>query len=117
MLAYLSPLSPSQLGSAEFQAADGIAISPDEIAEGTAKIGTLSGRPTLIIRKNGQLLAYDALCTHLGCIVRWDAQESSIECPCHGGVFAPNGKVTAGPPPKNLLLVSLKVDGQRIYRA
>ncbi|MEE2753323.1 MAG: Rieske 2Fe-2S domain-containing protein, partial [Candidatus Latescibacterota bacterium] len=99
VLAYLSPLNPSQLGSAEFQTANGTAIPPDEIAEGTAKIGTLSGRPTLIIRKSGQLLAYDALCTHLGCIVKWDAQESSIECPCHGGVFASNGKVVAGPPP------------------
>jgi len=106
----------SPLGSAEFQTAEGKPILPGEIAEGTARIGTLSGRPTLIIRKNGQLLAYDALCTHLGCIVKWDAQESSIECPCHGGVFASNGKVVAGPPPKNLLPVSLKVDGQRIYR-
>lgn len=117
VLAYLSPLSQSQLGTAEFQSADGTAIPPDGIAEGAAQVGSLSGRPTLIIRQNGQLLAFDAVCTHLGCIVRWSAPEKSIVCPCHGGVFDLSGKVTAGPPPADLTRIVLKVDGNRIFRA
>lgn len=117
VLAYLSPLSQNLMGSAEFQTADGAAILPDEIAEGAAKVGSLSGRPTLIIRQNGQLLAYDAVCTHLGCIVRWNGSTRSIECPCHGGVFNLEGSATAGPPPEDLANVTLKIDGERIYRA
>ena len=117
VFAYLSPLSKSQLGSQEFQSADGTPIPPSEVAEGTGKVGGLSGRPTLIVRKDGQLLAYDAVCSHLGCIVRWNNERTSIECPCHGGVFDIEGKVIAGPPPAPIARISLKIDGDRIYRA
>ena len=110
-------MNRSQLGSTEFQNADETPISPGEILEGTGKVGSLSGRPTLIVRKNGQLLAYDAVCSHLGCIVRWNNKRTSIECPCHGGVFDIEGLVISGPPPSNLARVSLKVDGDRIYEA
>ncbi len=117
VFAYLSPLRKSQLGSQEFQNADGTPIPPNEVAEGTGKVGGLSGRPTLIVRKDGQLLAYDAVCSHLGCIVRWNNERTAIECPCHGGVFDIEGKVIAGPPPTAIVRISLKIDGDRIYRA
>jgi Rieske Fe-S protein len=111
------PLSREQLGGAEFQTADGSPIAPDALSEGVGTVGSLSGRPTLILRKSGQLLAYDAVCSHLGCIVRWNDARSSIECPCHGGVFDLEGRVTAGPPPEALARISLKVSDGKIYRA
>lgn len=117
VLGYLSPLGRDQLGGAEFQSADGTPIAPDTITEGVGTVGSLSGRPTLILRKNQQLLAFDAVCSHLGCIVRWNDTKGAIECPCHGGVFDLEGTVTAGPPPEGLSTVALKVDGDRIYRA
>jgi len=116
VLAYLSPLSRDQLGTREFQTIDGDSIGPNELTEGTGTVGSLEGRPVLIVRKNGQLLAYDAVCPHLGCIVRWDDSRNAIECPCHGGIFDLEGTVTAGPPPSALQRISLKIEGDRIFR-
>lgn len=117
VVAYLAPLGQDLLGSADFQTTDGTSIPPGDIAEGTGIVGSLSGRPTLIIRKNGQFLAFDAVCSHLGCIVRWNASREAIECPCHGGVFNLQGDVTAGPPPAALVQVSLRVQDEKIYRS
>ncbi len=45
----------------------------------------------------GKLHERSAVCTHLGCIVAWNATESSWDCPCHGSRFNPDGKVLNGP--------------------
>ena len=41
-------------------------------------------------------------CAHMGCPVRWSAEEKEILCPCHGGIYDINGKHTGGPPPHGL---------------
>ncbi len=38
-----------------------------------------------------------AACTHLGCIVRFNAIETSWDCPCHGSRFDVDGRVLSGP--------------------
>jgi glycine/D-amino acid oxidase-like deaminating enzyme/nitrite reductase/ring-hydroxylating ferredoxin subunit len=57
------------------------------------------GRRLLAVsrRETGELDAVSAACTHLGCIVRWNAAERSWDCPCHGSRFAPEGDVLHGP--------------------
>jgi len=43
-------------------------------------------------------IALSSTCPHLGCQVRWEAQNNRFFCPCHNGVFDPSGKATGGPP-------------------
>lgn len=36
-------------------------------------------------------------CPHLGCALKWNAQEQSWDCPCHGSRFSGEGKLLDGP--------------------
>jgi menaquinol-cytochrome c reductase iron-sulfur subunit len=57
--------------------------------------------------------AFSVHCTHLGCPVRWVASAQLFLCPCHGGVYYPDGNRAAGPPPKPLPQYPVRVhDGQ-----
>jgi Rieske Fe-S protein len=47
--------------------------------------------------ENGKLHVRSAVCTHMGCIVHWNAFEQCWDCPCHGSQFAPDGAVLNGP--------------------
>ncbi len=41
--------------------------------------------------------SFSAICPHLQGIVRWNKQEKTFDCPCHGSRFSPLGKVLNGP--------------------
>lgn len=41
-------------------------------------------------------------CPHLGCALRWNRQERSWDCPCHGSRFSEDGKVLNEPAAKGL---------------
>jgi nitrite reductase/ring-hydroxylating ferredoxin subunit len=46
----------------------------------------------------GDFLALSSVCPHLGCQVHWEATNNRYFCPCHNGVFTPEGKGVEGPP-------------------
>ena len=71
---------------------------------------------TIFLTKTGEseVTALDATCTHLGCLVAWDAQAQAFKCPCHGGIYDRTGTVTDGPPPEPLMKVATRVDGDRV---
>lgn len=47
--------------------------------------------------ENGMLHWVSAVCTHLKCIVKWNNDEKSWDCPCHGSRFSIHGEVMNGP--------------------
>lgn len=55
----------------------------------------------------GKVSALSPTCTHAGCIVNFNAEEKSWDCPCHGGRFDLHGNVLTGPPRENLQKIAL----------
>jgi Rieske Fe-S protein len=72
------------------------------------------GKSTVYVRKyNAQLdhevkdeyndyVAISTRCMHLGCPVRYVEASERFICPCHGGVYDIEGKVSGGPPVRPL---------------
>jgi cytochrome b6-f complex iron-sulfur subunit len=116
VLAYLSPLAKQVSSGNTLEDKNGIPVSAESLTEGSGLVGRLGGLPVLAIRKNGQILGYSAVCTHLGCVVRWSPDKDRIECPCHGGQFNLLGAVVSGPPPEGIQPITLRVEGNRILR-
>jgi glycine/D-amino acid oxidase-like deaminating enzyme/nitrite reductase/ring-hydroxylating ferredoxin subunit len=68
------------------------------VKRGEGKILDLDGQRVAAARDDdGKLHLVSAICTHLGCVVRWNQSERTWDCPCHGSRFDPSGKVIAGP--------------------
>lgn len=57
---------------------------------------------------DNSLRAFSAVCPHLGCIVNWNNDEKSFDCPCHGSRFSCDGVVTNGPAKTNLSQIHIK---------
>ncbi len=47
--------------------------------------------------ENDELHILSPRCTHLKCFVAWNSESRTWECPCHGSVFAHDGRMIHGP--------------------
>ncbi len=61
-------------------------------------------------RSASDVVVFSPICPHLGCRVAWDARTGHFECPCHGSVFAPDGKVLGGPAPRPLDTLPVRIE-------
>jgi Rieske Fe-S protein len=69
-----------------------------------------------ILTGNGRdYIALSNICTHLGCRVRWIADQQQFFCPCHNGVFDQEGNVLSGPPPRPLDRFTVKVENSEMF--
>ncbi len=60
------------------------------VSKGTTKLAVYR-------EPSGELHIRSAVCPHLKCIVGWNAEEQTWDCPCHGSRFDRYGKVLNGP--------------------
>lgn len=72
--------------------------STDAVKIGEGKILKLNGQKVAAFRDDsGKVNLCSPVCTHLGCIVKWNAADKTWDCPCHGSRFKPTGEVFSGP--------------------
>jgi menaquinol-cytochrome c reductase iron-sulfur subunit len=82
----------------------------------TGWINTQEEVSAYVLTQDGQdFVVMSNICTHLGCRVRWIAEDKQFHCPCHNGVFAKDGTVVAGPPPRPLDRFESKVEDGILY--
>lgn len=94
------------------------------------------GKPIFVLKKSEAIMAEDAkdsqalarnvkvgndnfmiaigLCTHLGCIPAFRADDNEFVCACHGGIFSASGLVKQVPPPRGLDIPPFRVDGNML---
>jgi len=92
------------------------------------------GKPVFILKKSKETIAADSkneaardvkingshfivcvgLCTHLGCIPSYKAEEKSFLCACHGATYDASAINVSGPAPLPLLVPPFKIDGNNI---
>lgn len=73
---------------------------PDAFAVGSVIEDT--AHRVFVIREKDGFRALSMVCTHLGCITRFQSDKNIIACPCHGSRFSLDGDVIHGPAPRPL---------------
>lgn len=63
----------------------------------------IADQEVYIVHKQEGFYAVSAICTHLGCITKWNPDANMIACPCHGSKFQPDGIKIEGPAPSPLV--------------
>jgi Rieske Fe-S protein len=81
-------------------------------------------RAKIVVARRGasgtadDFVALSSVCPHLGCQVQWEPHNNRFYCPCHNGVFNPQGEATEGPPAaagQSLARYPLKVQAGMLF--
>ncbi len=81
--------------------------SKDSLKPGEGAILELNGKKVAAYKKNDQeLITLSPVCSHMGCIVGWNTNEKTWDCPCHGSRYDKEGKVINGPAEKDLTKIT-----------
>jgi Rieske Fe-S protein len=83
---------------------------PENLPAGEAFVPP--GRAVAVYRDAQGVYAVSTICTHLGCVVKPNAE--GFECPCHGSRFAADGSVIRGPAPRALPWLKCSLSGGSI---
>ena len=80
----------------------------EDVPMGEGRVIKIDGQRCAVYRDaEGSVTACSAICTHMGCVVRWNQAEQTWDCPCHGSRFNTQGNVMAGPAETALKRVEL----------
>ncbi len=73
-----------------------------------------AGEPVELRQTAAGPVARSLLCTHFGCRVRWQAEQSRYRCTCHEATFDQDGRPLTGPAQRPLRVLTIEVAGQDI---
>ncbi len=113
---YLVPPAGREPGSRS------VVLDPSDAAQvhPETRVFAFGNEPGILVRgPAGEWRAYSAVCTHLGCTVRYRAADRRIWCPCHNGLYDLDGRNVPGtPPPRPLaeMRVQARPDGTLLVR-
>ncbi|NWF56692.1 MAG: Rieske 2Fe-2S domain-containing protein [Syntrophaceae bacterium] len=94
--------------------AEPVEIPVAEISASGTAFFQYGGTPGILLRGDDQTLkAFSLVCTHLACIVTWNAEKKEFYCPCHDGFFDAEGRVVSGPPPSPLERWKVEIKGDK----
>ncbi|MEZ4860605.1 MAG: Rieske 2Fe-2S domain-containing protein [Caldilineaceae bacterium] len=68
---------------------------------GADPVGNPTGKFWLVNSDAGPKALY-MVCTHLGCLYKWEPEKQRFRCPCHGSTFSRDGDYICGPAPRSL---------------
>lgn len=83
---------------------------PDEYAVGQVSARLVQDHDVWLVRTAQGFAAYSALCTHLGCRLRYQAAAREFRCMCHGSSFSGEGEVQGGPAARPMERVAIRLD-------
>lgn len=108
---YLIPPEVAESASATVT----LPFKPEDVAPNSGQIFKFGSRPGILVRTpSGELRAFSAACTHLGCIVQYRPDLAHVWCACHNGHFDLNGRNIEGPPPAPLETFAVNVREDQI---
>lgn len=108
VLKYLIP--PSQKKGGEI-----VKVPKAELPSGGMKRFHIRGGPAVVINSKDGYAAFSLVCSHLGCLVKWEGDKNEFVCPCHGAKFDAQGNVISGPPPKGLEKLTVEEKGDEVW--
>lgn len=77
--------------------------TPEEIESGHGAVVKKYGKKIAVYRdEDGEFHYFSARCPHLGCLLTWNQEEKSWDCPCHGSRFSADGHLINGPAAKDM---------------
>jgi Rieske Fe-S protein len=100
---FLKPRATTSSGAREVVAPYRVnELKPDAAGRWPAPFN-FGGKPCLVIQTpDGDIRAFDAVCTHVDCTVEFRPEQADIFCNCHNGVYDLSGHNVSGPPPRPL---------------
>ena len=73
------------------------------------EVVSMNGKKVALYKDESEVVhAFSAICPHMGCVLQWNGDEHSFDCPCHGSRFTCMGVVVNGPAKDHMQRVYLK---------
>lgn len=107
-----SPTSSPSVPTTQSTAVDAIDAGPVGDFASDRVYDNFREQGFFVIRRDKQVFVLSSICTHKGCKVRAQSDQSFL-CKCHKSRFAPDGKVLNGPATRDLPRLAVALDDRK----